>query len=277
VPDVIIDAHCHAGPGDGFTGPWDTNAPLEIYRARAARAGISHTCIWAAFHSDYAVANEAVAQIARGDPARFSALAFVHALRDRGRVASMVERAVRQHGFRGIKCHRADARITREVCDAADKLRVPILYDVLGEVESVALFAPLYPRVKFVIPHMGSFGDDWRHQRNFIDILANYANVFTDTAGVRNFDCLVAAVQRAGTHKVLFGSDGPWLHPGVELAKVQELIKELRLGREAAMQVLGRNAVTIFNLQLHERRLAVPQHAASAEPWESRQASSLPQ
>ena len=31
---------------------------------------------------------------------------------------------------------------------------------------------------------------------------------------------LVEAVGRAGPGKVLFGSDGPWLHPGVELAKV---------------------------------------------------------
>jgi predicted TIM-barrel fold metal-dependent hydrolase len=31
------------------------------------------------------------------------------------------------------------------------------------------------------------------------------------------------AVERAGAKKNLFGSDGPWLHPGVELAKVRLL------------------------------------------------------
>ena len=30
-------------------------------------------------------------------------------------------------------------------------------------------------------------------------------------------------MRRAGARKVLFGSDGPWLHPGVELAKVHAL------------------------------------------------------
>ena len=29
--------------------------------------------------------------------------------------------------------------------------------------------------------------------------------------------------ERAGARKILFGSDGPWLHPGVELAKVHAL------------------------------------------------------
>ena len=52
---MIIDSHCHAGKGDGLTGPWDTAAPLDKYLVRAARAGITHTVLFAAFHSDYAV------------------------------------------------------------------------------------------------------------------------------------------------------------------------------------------------------------------------------
>jgi hypothetical protein len=34
---------------------------------------------------------------------------------------------------------------------------------------------------------------------------------------------LVQAVKRAGAHKILFGSDGPFLHPGVELHKIKML------------------------------------------------------
>ena len=26
-PAGVIDCHCHAGEGDGLTGPWDTRAP----------------------------------------------------------------------------------------------------------------------------------------------------------------------------------------------------------------------------------------------------------
>ena len=33
---MIIDSHCHAGKGDGLTGPWDTAAPLDKYLVRAA-------------------------------------------------------------------------------------------------------------------------------------------------------------------------------------------------------------------------------------------------
>ena len=37
---MIIDCHCHAGKGDGLTGPWDTAAPLGRYLRRAREAGI---------------------------------------------------------------------------------------------------------------------------------------------------------------------------------------------------------------------------------------------
>ena len=50
---MIIDCHCHAGKGDGLTGPWDTAAPLQKSMRRAARAGINRTVVFAAFHSDY--------------------------------------------------------------------------------------------------------------------------------------------------------------------------------------------------------------------------------
>src|SRR5262249_27763106 len=130
---MIIDCHCHAGKGDGLTGPWDTAAPLEKYMRRAAQAGIHRTVLFAAFHSDYAVANAEVARIVASRPGRFYGFAFVHAERDRGRVLSMVRMAVESYGFVGIKLHRADARITREVCDVARAFSLPVLYDPFSE------------------------------------------------------------------------------------------------------------------------------------------------
>ena len=84
---MIVDCHCHAGKGDGLTGPWDTRAPLGRYLGRAAKAGIRRTVLFAAFHSDYAAANRQVARIVARRPDRFLGFAFVHPTRDRGRVA----------------------------------------------------------------------------------------------------------------------------------------------------------------------------------------------
>ena len=220
---MIIDCHCHAGKGDGLTGPWDAAAPLEAHLRRAAKAGITRTVLFAAFHSDYAIANREVARIIASRPERFYGFAFVNPVRDAGRVMALVTEAVQRHGFCGIKVHRHDARITREICEAARAFRLPVLYDVMGEVATVELVATQYPEVTFIIPHLGSFADDWRAQLAMIDHLVRHPNVFTDTSGIRRFDLLEQALRRAGAKKILFGSDGPWLHPAVELAKVRAL------------------------------------------------------
>jgi hypothetical protein len=81
---MIIDCHCHAGQGDGLTGPWDTAAPLEKYLRRAAQARIDQTVLLAAFHSDYTIANREVARIVASRPHRFFGFAFVNPASDRG-------------------------------------------------------------------------------------------------------------------------------------------------------------------------------------------------
>lgn len=240
---MIVDCHCHAGRGDGFTGPWDSHARLGAYLRRAAAAGIGRTVLFPAFHTEYRGANREVAAIVRRRPERFWGFAFVHPRRDAGRVEALVREAVEEQGFRGLKVHRHDARITREICEVARRFRLPVLYDPMGETVEVELYAADYPQVDFIIPHLGSFADDWRAQRAFLEPLARLPNVYTDTSGVRRFDLLVEAVRRAGPGKVLFGSDGPWLHPGLELAKV----KLLGLRPAAEARVLGGNLLRLMS------------------------------
>lgn len=238
--------------GDGLTGPWDTNAPLEQYSRWARAAGVDRTVLFPAFHTDYGLANRRLAAIVASDPERFFGFAFVHAARDRGRIGALVGEAVRVHGFSGIKVHRHDARITREVCDAARRHEIPILYDVAGEAMTAELLAVEYPDVAFIIPHLGSFADDWRAQKTLIPILERFPNVFADTSGVRRFDVLEEAVHRAGAGKFLFGSDGPWLHPGVERAKI-ELLPISRAGKAA---ILGGNFELIHSGEWRRARIA---------------------
>jgi predicted TIM-barrel fold metal-dependent hydrolase len=219
----IIDSHCHVGKGDGLTGPWDTNAPLDDYLKWCNDSGIHKTVLFAAFNSDYAKANYEVAKIVRNRPDRFYGYAFLHAEKDKGRINKMVETAVFDYNFCGLKVHRYDARITREICDVAKIFSLPVLYDVMGEISSVELIASEYPGVNFIIPHLGTFSDDWKVQLEFIDHLVRHKNIYTDCSGVKRFDLFKMAFDRAGAEKILFGSDGPWLHPGVESSKIYYL------------------------------------------------------
>jgi predicted TIM-barrel fold metal-dependent hydrolase len=251
---MIIDGHCHAGRGDRMTAPWNTTAPLGSYLRRAREAGIDRTVVFPPFASDYAVANAEVARIVARRPDRLIGYCCVHPVRDRHRVRAMVGRAVRDWGFRGVKVHRLDAPVTREVCEAVSAFGVPLLYDVAGHPELLEQVAPEYPRVTFIVPHLGSFGDDWRAHQRLIDQLRRLPNVLADTSGVRRFDYLVQAVRRAGPDRLVFGSDGPWLHPGLELEK----IRLLRLDRAAQAQVLGGNLGRLLRLQPAPALRSVP-------------------
>jgi predicted TIM-barrel fold metal-dependent hydrolase len=240
---MIIDCHCHAGKGDLMTAPWNTDAPLDLYLRRARSAGIDKTIVFALFHSDYAKANAQVAQIVARYPNRLIGFVFVHAARDSGRIFQMIKHAVTRWKFRGIKAHGHEAMPTRELCEAAKEFRLPLLVDIAGQAHVIEMLAPQYPDVNFIIPHLGSFGDDWKAHQQVVDQMVHYPNVYADTSGVRRFDYIVQAVKRAGPHKLLFGSDGPWLHPGVELHK----IRMLGLPPEKEALILGANVVRLMS------------------------------
>jgi len=233
---MVIDCHCHAGLGDLLNAPWNTTAPLRAYLRRARGAGIDRTVVFPLFHSDYAKGNAQVARLVAQQPDRLIGFGFVHPRKDEGRIREMVAQCARW-GFRGMKVHGHDASPTREVCDAVRAFRMPLLVDVAGRAHLVDMFAPEYPDVNFIIPHLGSFADDFRAHQPVIDQLVRYPNVYADSSGVRRFDYLVQAVKRAGARKILFGSDGPWLHPGLELHK----IRLLGLAPRDEALVLGRN------------------------------------
>jgi predicted TIM-barrel fold metal-dependent hydrolase len=257
---VIIDCHCHAGTGDTLTAPWNTRAPLARYLRRARAAGIDRTIFFPAFQSDYIAGNRQVARIVRRLGTRATGFAMVHAGRDAGRIDEMLGEAVRL-GLRGVKVHGHDHMPTRELCDVLSRLGLPMLLDVAGKAHVIDMLAPEYPRINFIIAHLGSFADDWRAHERVIEQLVRYPNLHADTSGVRRFDYIVQALERAGPRKILFGSDGPWLHPGVEIAK----IRLLGLSTADESLVLGGNARRLlarhsgWRLSLDDRRPMKPE------------------
>lgn len=262
---MIIDCHCHAGPGDRMSGPWDTRADLGAYLQRCDAAGITRSVVFAALASDYRAGNEAVAALVRAHRGRLLGFVFLDGRMSPEAVQAELQRHVLGNGFVGIKCHRHDAPISRAICEAAQRLGLPVLYDVGGDVASIELFATEYPGVNFIVPHLGSFADDWKAQLAIIDHLQRHPNVYSDTAGVRRFDYIEQAVRRAGAHKLLFGSDGPWLHPAVELEKLHQL----GLTPAAFAQVAGGNLLRLIGARA---RRPWPASPTAAIRWQGSRA-----
>lgn len=266
---MVIDSHCHAGKGDKMTAPWNTDATLDKYLRRARRAGIAITIVMPAFRSDYNQANGELSRLIARNPSKLVGFAFVHARRDAGRIREMVGRAVKEWGFRGIKIHGSEAMPTREVCEVAQMFRLPILVDVASRPEVIDMLAPQFPKVSFIVAHLGSYTDDWKAHQQVAYQLGRYPNVYADTSAVRRFDYIVEAIKRGGAKKVLFGSDGPWLHPGLELHK----IRLLGLPRLQERLILGENV-------LHLLRSSGPQmlypESKPRRRWQLRERAAMP-
>jgi predicted TIM-barrel fold metal-dependent hydrolase len=239
---MIVDCHCHTGKGDKMTAPWNTDAPIEPYLRRARAAGIEKTIVFSVFHSDYEKGNPQVARIVARYPNRLLGFVMVHAARDKGRIFQMVKRGVTRWGFCGMKVHGLEATPTREICETARAFRLPVLIDVGTKPEIMEMLAPQFRDVNFIVPHLGSFIGDWKAHQQTVDQIVRHPNVYADTSSVRHYDYIVQAVKRAGPRKVLFGSDGPWLHPGVEIQK----IRLLGLLPSAEAQILGGNALRLI-------------------------------
>ncbi len=91
--------------------------------------------------------------------------------------------------------------------------------------------------------------DDYRAQQRVVEQIVKFPNVYADTSGMRMFEYLQDGVRRAGAVKVLFGTDGPWLHPAVEIAKVHAL----RLPAADQAKILGGNLIRLLRKRMLRR------------------------
>lgn len=252
LPFPVIDAHCHLAKGDGLAGPLSSGANLNRYLAQANDAGIDRAVLFAIPNSDYARSNKQVAMLVRKYPDRFYGFVLIHPVRDRGRVDNIIKHYILNNGFCGVKVHRHDGPITREICDAARTFSLPILYDNMSELEAVKMLGENRPDIAFIIPHLGSFSDNWGIQRAMIDLLEKYPNIFTDTSAVRRCDLLEMAVKKAGSDKILFGTDAPFMHPAVELCKIYQM----HLPKNCLSKILSGNFLRLLN-RVNDSRLSI--------------------
>ena len=171
---MIIDCHCHAGTGDGLTGPWDTAAPLKDYLRRASQAGIERTVLFAAFHSDYA-SRQPRGGAHRGEQARSLLRLRIHPSRTRPgtrvRVGQDRRRALRFCRHQGASTRRTHH--PRDLRGGAGLLLAGALRRD-GRGIRLRIAGAGIPEVNFIIPHLGSFADDWRAQLALIDHLVRH-------------------------------------------------------------------------------------------------------
>ena len=236
---LVIDAHCHAGTGQQMQAPWNTRADIQVTLQHMAEGGIDRTIIFPINNSDYERPNQEIAEICGQHPDKFIGFAKHDPQQEAGRISRLLRREVEQLRLRGLKLHRLPSR---EVLDAVEYLRIPILYHPERVVNFFNIAAE-YPKVNFIMAHLGNFASrDWSEHLEAISMARRFPNVFLETSSVVFFKFLEMAARELGADKLIFGSDGPELDSRVELYK----IKLLKLSPSDEAKVLGGNIARLL-------------------------------
>lgn len=238
-PGLVIDAHCHAGTGEAMSAPWTTLADPEVTLRRAEEAGIDKTVIFPIENPTYERANEAIARLVEKYPGKFIGFAKHDPDREAGKIERLLSREVEQLGLRGLKLHKTPSR---EMLDVVAGLGIPILFHP-PKVADYHMIASSYPKVNFLLAHLGSFASrDWTEHLAAIEVAKRYPNVYLETSSVVFTEYLELAAKELPAEKLIFGSDGPLVDSRVELHK----IKLLKLPRDHEAKVLAGNVLRLL-------------------------------
>ena len=237
---MIIDAHMHAGFGDDLAHSWDTFEDIEISLRRMDQSGIDKAIVLPIGIRNFEIHNRETAEIVARYSDRLYGFAKVNQQDDAGNVEKLLKEAFDKLGLCGLKLH---GHPNREIMEALNKYKKPLLDDVYGEVYPLRYVAENYPNVPIIVAHMGQFlTTNPKPKLETLWLAKRYENVYFDTSGVGVHEWLERAVEEGLTHKMIFGSDGPVLHCGVELARV----KYLPLSPEQQERVLWKNIAELL-------------------------------
>lgn len=161
---------------------------------------------------------------------------------------ALLERAVHDYGFRGVKLHPVTAVAhpagaeTVRLVRRAGELGVPVLFHCGDEpmttpleVEAAAAAAP---ETTVILAHMGGYF----HADQAIAVAGRRDNVILDTSAIPHPLLIRQAVKEVGDSRVVFASDGPGCDPALEVLKV----RRARLGEAAERKVFAANILRIW-------------------------------
>lgn len=246
---MIFDSHAHLKHGDAARTEY---SPEQIVATMDA-AGIGRAVVFAmstTTRRSIEMAQEAVSRF----PERLVPYAYALPSYERPVIPELGE-AIAARGFRGIKIHAGECTLAEYVVDPvlelAGKHGVPCLIDLLGWHAVADNLAERFPQTTLIIAHMGRYlcTDDGLLDR-FIALAERRPNVYLDVSGVVLLWRIRDAVDRIGSHRLIWGTDGP--HPTPDTAAFARLeiakIRSLDLGAEAEADILGGNIRRLLGL-----------------------------
>jgi len=209
---VICDSHCHLKHGNQERTEYSPEIIVEIMDD----AGIDKTVVFAMCISSMG-AMEMALEAAQKFPDRL--IPYAYALPHIAEPAlPIVEEAIVEHGFKGIKIHGGEIRLAEYIIDPifdlAARYDVPCLIDFCGRLNDARRIAETFPKTTIIVAHMGQYLSTNNNQiDSFTQLAEDCENIVLDTSGVVLPWKITEAVGRIGSDRMVFGIDGPHPYP----------------------------------------------------------------
>jgi hypothetical protein len=194
---------------------------------------------------DYNEANQYIASSAKKYPDRIIPLARYNPWLENS--VGMFEKAIKSGNVKGLKLHPGDDlfdpddTMVHPLLELAEKAKIPVVLHTGGGAKPtmVGLVADRFPRVNFVLLHLGDFHDH-------VFVAKKCENVFLETSQCLYLHRIARQiVDKVGAHRVIWGTDIPYHFQEIEKRKI-ELAglteDELRL-------IIGANVLRLFNMK----------------------------
>lgn len=154
-------------------------------------------------------------------------LAFARLNPGADEAVDLLEEAISQRGFKGLKLHPfgyripADHECTLKLLRKAACLNVPTLFHCGDEEYTLPLqlerAALACPEAMIIFGHMGGYF----HVQDAIDVARRCPNVYLETSATPHVHLIREAIDILGAERVIYASDGPGCDPSIERKKVE--------------------------------------------------------
>jgi predicted TIM-barrel fold metal-dependent hydrolase len=237
---LVIDAHNHLGDRPGAR---QTGAELV---AKLDAAGVDKAVVFPFVEGNFT--NDFVKNAFDEFPDRLIPYCAVNPWELDA--VDVTRQCIAEWGFKGLKLHPtingfhlADNDLVGPLFQLADELDFPIIVhgasDLFNSPPEFALMAQRYPRVPLMMAHMGFF---WSVEQA-IEFAGQFENLYLETSRAPIFE-IQTAVKRIGAHKVIWGTDSPFVDYEFEFKKMERSTSD----PDGYAQIVGGNIARLLKL-----------------------------
>jgi len=249
---LIVDIHCHIGTYTDINQTFTCEDLLKSMR----KYGI-YVSVVSKLSKNTRADNDEVSEAVRKYPSRLIGFAHIDPADPgdpkRAKAAlEEVERAVNSLGLKGVKFHPSRdgyfpfAEEVYTVMKRIEELKLPVLWhtgpsSVRAFPLQIAYVAKDFPKVPFILGHMGLMG-----AAEAVPAAKLSGNIYLETAACAETAVIELAIKELGAERFVWGTDQPYLHPSVELKKIEVL----NISAEDRRKILGENAAKILGIKV---------------------------